>query len=125
MSENISNSRRRFCARSLMILGALPILDATVRAAPAAAEVTAPVNPAEGQAVALGYVHDASKVDTTKFPKRAGPEGQKQFCKNCLFMQSAGLKADGQEGAWGKCAIFPMGLVSEAGWCNTWSPKPA
>src|SRR5262245_36350018 len=43
------------------------------------------VNPKDPTAEALGYVEDAKKADTKKFPKRAGAEGAKQFCYNCMF----------------------------------------
>ena len=34
------------------------------------------------QAQAMGYVIDATKADTVKFPKRAGEAGANQFCHN-------------------------------------------
>ncbi len=75
------------------------------------------VDEADPTAKALGYVHDASAVDTAKFPKRAGEEGAKQFCNNCSLYNAA-------EGASkGACAIFPGKLVKGAGWCNSWVPK--
>jgi hypothetical protein len=67
-------------------------------------------------AKALGYSHDASKVDVAKYPKRAGAEGQKQFCHNCAQFNAG---AD----AWGKCNIFPQGMVNKDGWCNSWVQK--
>ena len=39
----------------------------------------------EPLAQAMGYAKDASKVDTAKFPKRAGDAGAKQFCNNCAL----------------------------------------
>ena len=71
----------------------------------------------------LGYVHDATKADVVKFPKRAGAEGAKQFCNNCVLMTQGGLKVAGKEGDWGKCALFQTGLVNVNGWCNSWAPK--
>ena len=67
-------------------------------------------------AVALGYLHDASKVDTAKWAKRAGPEGAKQFCDNCA------LYVDNGDG-WGGCSIFQGRLVAAKGWCNAWIAK--
>ena len=68
-------------------------------------------------AQALGYVHDATKVDVAKFPKRLGAEGEKQFCHNCqFFAANAGVE-------WGPCQIFQGKLVSGKGWCNTWLIK--
>jgi hypothetical protein len=67
-------------------------------------------------AKALGYVHDATKVDTAKFPKRAGAGGATQFCNNCLQFAATG---DG----WGTCTILPGKRVAAAGWCNVWVKK--
>lgn len=67
-------------------------------------------------AIALGYASDATKVDTTKYPKRAGSEGQKQYCSNCSL-----YKASSTEG-YGKCTAIPGKLVAGAGWCNAWIP---
>jgi len=74
-------------------------------------------------ATALGYVHDASKVDVVKFPKRATPEGEKQFCSNCNFLQGQSAAINGQEGKWAGCQLFPGKKVNEAGWCNSWFAK--
>ncbi len=67
-------------------------------------------------AVALGYLHDASAVDTAKWAKRAGPEGAKQFCNNCALYQGGAEE-------WGACSIFQGRLVAGAGWCNAWIAK--
>ncbi len=67
-------------------------------------------------AVALGYLHDASKVDTAKWAKRAGDAGAKQFCNNCALYVDQG---DG----WGACSIFQGRLVNGQGWCNAWIAK--
>ncbi|HTL12826.1 MAG TPA: high-potential iron-sulfur protein, partial [Bdellovibrionota bacterium] len=76
-----------------------------------------PVNPeTDATAKALGYHADATKVDATQWPKRAGAEGAKQFCKACNFYTAA-------NGTWGKCTLIPTGVVNSGGWCNSWSPK--
>ncbi|MCX2980880.1 hypothetical protein EYC98_08380 [Halieaceae bacterium IMCC14734] len=67
----------------------------------------------EATAVALGYLHDATQVDTNKWPKRAGAEGAKQLCNNCALYVDQG---DG----WGGCSIFQNRLVAGEGWCNAW-----
>ncbi len=74
-------------------------------------------------AKALGYQHDASKVDTAKFPNRASAEGKSHFCSNCSFAQGQAKEVAGQEGKWVGCQLFPGKLVNEQGWCNTWMPK--
>ncbi len=67
-------------------------------------------------AVALGYKHDATTVDTSVYPARAGEDGAKKVCKSCqLYM--------GGEEAWGACPIFAGKLVSANGWCNSWVAK--
>jgi hypothetical protein len=66
------------------------------------------------QAMALGYKHDASAVDTTMYPKKAA--GPDQICGNCALYVDSG-------GEWGQCSIFPGKLVAKAGWCNVWAPK--
>ena len=71
----------------------------------------------EPLAQAMGYVADASTVDTTKFPKRAGDEGAKQFCNNCA------LYAGSADDEVAPCSIFQNRLVKGAGWCNAWVAK--
>jgi hypothetical protein len=64
-------------------------------------------------AVALGYVEDASTVDTEKWTKRAGPGGDNQFCSNCSLYRPI-------DDVWGGCSIFPGKKVKGGGWCNAW-----
>jgi hypothetical protein len=71
----------------------------------------------EPLAQAMGYVVDASKTDTAKYPKRAGEEGAKQFCHNCALYGGA---ADAEQAP---CSIFQNRLVAGAGWCNAWVAK--
>ncbi len=84
--------------------------------APAAAPATAnlvPLKDDDPQAQALGYVSDASTVDSTTQPRfEAG-----QACANCaLFMGAAGDDS-------GPCSIFPGRLVAASGWCSVYAPK--
>jgi hypothetical protein len=64
------------------------------------------------QAQSLGYVHDATTVDTSKYPRyQAG-----QACSNCaLYM--------GGDAEWGGCSIFPGRQVKGTGWCSVYAPK--
>ena len=71
----------------------------------------------EPLAQAMGYVADASTVDTAKFPKRAGEEGAKQFCNNCA------LYAGSADAEMAPCSIFQNRMVRGAGWCNAWVAK--
>lgn len=121
--DSNNTSRREFLKKSAVAITALPIL-ATVAATPCAfaqPAPTAPLDPESPVAKALGYSHDSTKVDAAKFPKhQAG-----QACHACNFFSAGGQKIAGQEGEWGKCTIFPMGLVNSNGWCNSFVPKPA
>ncbi|MGD2127802.1 MAG: high-potential iron-sulfur protein [Lysobacterales bacterium] len=75
------------------------------------------VSPDDPLAQAMGYSPDATKVDTTKFPKRAGEAGANQFCHNCA------LYAGGEGDETGPCSIFQNRLVRRDGWCNAWVAK--
>ena len=101
-------SRRTLLAAS----GAVIATSAFPRFAAAAEKVSED----DPTAVALGYVHDASQVDTAKWTKRVGSDGAKQFCNNCALYVDQG---DG----WGGCSIFQNRLVAGAGWCNAWIAK--
>jgi len=98
------SSRRRF-------LALFPLAGA---AALARAEApAAPVDPKEPQAVALGYVVDATKTDKAKFPKYAAG----QDCAGCaLYQGAAGSTA-------GACPIYQNRLVPAKAWCNAWVRK--
>lgn len=65
------------------------------------------------QAVALGYVADATKADSKKYPKYAAG----QACNNCALYQ--GKAAD----AWGGCPLFAGKQVAGKGWCSAWAKK--
>jgi hypothetical protein len=68
----------------------------------------------EQVAQALGYKHDAAKVDKAKF-KNFQPG---QLCSNCnLFKGKTG-------DAWGPCDIFSGREVNAGGWCSAWVKKP-
>ncbi len=84
---------------------------ATLAAAPARAQVK--LDEKDPQAVALGYLHDATKVDAKKQPKYAAG----QVCSNCALY--AGKPAD----AWAACPLFAGKQVAGKGWCNAWAKK--
>jgi hypothetical protein len=71
----------------------------------------------EPLAQAMGYVEDASTVDTAKFPKRAGEAGASQYCYNCA------LYAGEEDSESAPCSIFQNRLVTGKGWCNAWVAK--
>jgi hypothetical protein len=71
------------------------------------------VDEKDPQALALGYVGDASRADVKKFPKYAAG----QACSNCaLYKGNAG-------DAFGACALFAGKQVSAKGWCSAWNKK--
>ena len=118
MSNNTStNSRRRFIKLAAIGLAATPVGHLLLKRTAGAQDKTK-LDENDPQAKALGYVHDATKVDVKNFPKRAGEEGAKQFCDNCQLYTGV----EGEE--WGPCAIFHPDLVVNAkGWCNSWVAK--
>lgn len=69
----------------------------------------------DSMAQALGYKHDASRVDPEQFPTRAGPDGANEFCRNCVHYQAS------PDAAWAPCTIFPGKLVNADGWCSAWA----
>ena len=99
----MNNTRRTF----LMTLAA----SSAALASPAQAQ--AKLDEKDPQAVALGYVADATKTDTKKFPKYAAG----QVCSNCALFQ--GKAAD----AAGGCPLFAGKQVAGKGWCSAWAKK--
>lgn len=65
------------------------------------------------QAAALGYVADAKRVDTKKYPKYAAG----QVCTNCALFQ--GKPTDKAGG----CPLFAGKQVAGPGWCSAWVKK--
>jgi hypothetical protein len=64
-------------------------------------------------ATALGYKHDATKVDIKKYPAYAAGKN----CGNCMLFQ--GKPAD----AWANCAALGGKQVNAKGWCMAWTKK--
>jgi hypothetical protein len=73
----------------------------------------AKVDEKDPQAAALGYVADATKADTKKFPKYAAG----QNCGNCALYQ--GKAGD----AGGNCPLFAGKQVAAKGWCSAYAKK--
>jgi hypothetical protein len=64
-------------------------------------------------AVGLGYVENASQVDTKKFPGFVAGSN----CENCMQLQ-------GKPGNnYRPCSLFPGKLVSVSGWCSGWTAE--
>jgi hypothetical protein len=99
---NTSRIKRRIVLRSLL---------ATWLGWPALAAAQTPqLDEKDPQALTLGYVANAAKVDVKKNPTyKPG-----QTCANCVLLT-------GKEGdAFRPCAVFPGKLVAAAGWCRSW-----
>ncbi len=71
------------------------------------------VSEKDPQAMALGYVSDATKADAKKYPKYAAG----QSCGTCALFQ--GKPGD----AAGGCPLFAGKQVSAKGWCSAWAKK--
>jgi hypothetical protein len=99
----MNNNRRTF----FMTLAAGTSLLATSAHSQAKADEKDP------QSVALGYVADATKTDTKKYPKYAAG----QVCTNCALYQ--GKASD----PWGGCPLFAGKQVAGKGWCSAWAKK--
>ncbi len=103
------NSRRHFiltlvpAAASATLLGSA----GTALAQPAHADEN------DATAKALGYLHDATKVDAAKYPTYA----KGKVCSNCQLYQ--GKAGD----AWGVCPILGGKQVNANGWCSAWAKK--
>jgi hypothetical protein len=104
--------RRTLLKNTLVGLAALP---AAGLVREAAAQGSAPhLEEKDSLAVAMGYVHDASKLDPNKVPQFK--PGSK--CVNCV--QLTGKEGD----EWRPCNLFPGKLVNANGWCKVWVIKP-
>mgnify|MGYP003385034927 CR=1 FL=1 len=64
-------------------------------------------------AIALGYKHDASKVDSKKFPSYTPGKN----CANCALYQ--GKASD----SWANCVALANKQVNAKGWCLAWAKK--
>jgi High potential iron-sulfur protein/TAT (twin-arginine translocation) pathway signal sequence len=79
----------------------------------AAAQAAQRLDENDPQAQALGYKHDASKVDKAKF-KNYQPG---QTCANCQQFQGKPKEE------WAGCTIFPGKQVNAKGWCSAYIVK--
>ena len=121
--------RRQFIKTALLAAAAIPMAGALLSACtknpsggdPATTKLpdgAQPVKEEDPTAQALGYKINAQKVNTEAYPKRKGPEGEKQFCNNCSFYV---VKNEN----WGDCQVLRGGVVNAAGWCNSWVASKA
>lgn len=106
MTSSVS-SRRTFLMR-VAATGA-----AAAAGSQAFAQALPLVNEKEPQAVALGYVSDATKADAKKFPKYAAG----QVCANCALYQAKPTDPAGP------CPLFAGKHVAAKAWCSAWAKK--
>jgi hypothetical protein len=99
-----SANRRVFMMQAIAVGSAL---------AASQAQAQAKLEEADAQASSLGYKHDATQVDTKKFPKYAAG----QACSGCALYQ--GKATD----PWGGCPLFAGKQVNGKGWCSAWAKK--
>ena len=78
------------------------------RAASAQGELLAETDP---QAIAVGYVADATRADAAKFPQYVAG----RTCATCALYQGAPADADGV------CPLFGTRHVAGRGWCSAWT----
>lgn len=97
--------------RSLLALA--PAAGVALLAGRAAYAQPARVDEKDANAVALGYKHDASAVDTKKFPQFV----KGNICANCTLY--AGKPTD----PWAPCGALGGKQVNAKGWCVAYVKK--
>jgi hypothetical protein len=108
-----ASGQARTSRRNLLKGLALGAAGAVVGARAAPGAETAKVDVHDPQAVALGYVENASQVDTKKYPQYAAGSN----CDNCLQLQ-------GKPGNnYRPCTLFSGKLVAVSGWCSGWAAE--
>jgi hypothetical protein len=99
--------------RRQFILVTLPAAALATAAARASAQQSARLEETDAAAVALGYRHDATKVDKAKWPSFAPG----RICANCSLYAAKGNEE------WAPCAAVGNRLVNAKGWCAAWVKK--
>ena len=81
------------------------------------------VEPGKGMAASLNYVANAADLKNAALKvDRSGVPFAQQSCAKCMIFTPVGKK-DGVDA--GKCPLFQGQLVKGAGWCASWTKKPA
>ncbi len=105
--------QRRALRRQVLKGLALGATAAAISAPVARGDEAVKVDIHDPQAVALGYVENASQVDTKKYPMYAAGS----TCDNCLQLQ-------GKPGNnYRPCTLFAGKLVAVSGWCSGWTAE--
>ena len=104
--------RRAFFKRSLGVVASVSVAQLVTHRVAFAADLPH-VDENGAQASGLGYKHDATQTDKTKYPRyQAG-----MLCTGCVLYQGA------PDAEWGGCAIFAGQDVAAKGWCSAYAPK--
>lgn len=98
--------------RRQFVLSTLPAAAALMAGGKAYAQA-ARLDEKDSAAVALGYKHDATKVDAKKYPQWAAGH----ICGNCQLYQAKPTDA------WGPCGAVGGKQVNAKGWCLAWAKK--
>ena len=91
----------------------VPVAGAALLTGRAALAQPAMVSEKDPQAVALGYVTDATKADKVKYKNYAAG----QECANCTLYQGKPTDAEGL------CPLFAGKKVAAKAWCSAWAKK--
>ncbi|MEC5216901.1 hypothetical protein RCH09_001855 [Actimicrobium sp. GrIS 1.19] len=102
-------SRRHF------ILQTIPAAAIVLTGSRAAFAQAGHIEETDPTAVALGYKHDATKVDAKKYPAYVAG----RVCNGCQLYQ--GKVTD----AWAPCGAMGGKQVNGKGWCVAWAKKAA
>jgi hypothetical protein len=100
-------TRRQFLSTTL------PAATLALLGARSASAQPARLDEKDPQAVAIGYLHDAGKVDAKKHTQWAAGRN----CANCQLYQ--GKASD----AWAPCSVVGGKQVNAKGWCIAWIKK--
>ena len=100
-------------SRRTFLLATLPVAALAAVAARTATAQAARLEETDSAAVALGYKHDATKVDKAKFPTFVAGRN----CANCQLFAAKGNEE------WAPCAAVGNKLVNAKGWCVAWVKK--
>jgi hypothetical protein len=82
--------------------------------APSAQAALKRVEESEPKASAIGYRHDSTKVDKSRYPKHESTH----VCNNCLAWAPE-KPAD----EWGECDLMSDRLVNRNGWCSSYKKQ--
>ena len=96
-----------------ILLALVPAAGGALVASRVAHAQAARVEESDANAQALGYKHDASTVDTKKYPQYV----KGSACASCALYQ--GKPTD----AWAPCAALGNKQVKATGWCAAYNKK--